>query len=222
MEWLFAPIDASRAHDVGMHLSWHARAMVLAWGVCVPLGVMAARYFKVLPRQDWPNELDNRVWWWAHRGAQYTALVLMGIGLWLILGTSTSADSLTDMAWVHRLIGWAVIALAVNQYLSGWFRGSKGGPTDRSIRGDHYDMTPRRIRFERLHKTSGYSAITLAALAILTGMWQANAPIWMWLAVLGWWACLIIFIIAVAQHIRRVTTYEAIWGPASEHPGNQS
>jgi hypothetical protein len=59
MDWLLAPIDATRAHEVGFAVSWHARSMVLAWAVLAPLAVVIARYFKVLPGQDWPRELDR-------------------------------------------------------------------------------------------------------------------------------------------------------------------
>jgi len=30
------------------------------------------------------------------------------------------------------------------------------------MRGDHYDMTPRRVRFERLHQALGYCALLWA------------------------------------------------------------
>ncbi|MFT7058341.1 MAG: hypothetical protein ACJASV_000841 [Pseudorhodobacter sp.] len=222
IEWLLAPIDPSRLHGVGMHLSWHGRVMVLAWAVLVPLGVVAARYFKVLPSQDWPNELDNRVWWFAHRGAQYLALALMLTGLWLILQVRGTTGSLTSQDWIHRYLGWGTLALAANQFLSGWLRGSKGGPTDPRgvMRGDHYDMTRRRLIFEALHKTSGYVALVFAVTAILTGLWQANAPVYMWTGVLGWWGVLGGVIYVVSAHTKRVATYEAIWGPQSKPPSD--
>ena len=60
-DWLLGPIDPSRAHEVGTLISWHARTMVLAWGILAPLAVMIARFFKVLPSQNWPGELDNPI-----------------------------------------------------------------------------------------------------------------------------------------------------------------
>ena len=93
----------------------------------------------------------------------------------------------------HRAIGWMVVGLAAAQFLSAWLRGTKGGPTapapDGSWSGDHYDMTPRRILFERFHKTTGYLLILLATAAILRGLWVANAPAWMWIALAAWWEC---------------------------------
>jgi hypothetical protein len=216
IDWLLSPFDAARVHDVGVHLSWHARLMVLAWGVLVPIGVIAARYFKVMPGQDWPRELDNRTWWTTHRTAHYLALGLMLAGVGLILLAPASAGSITAQVWIHRWAGWATLALAVHQFLSGWLRGTKGGPTDPrgQMRGDHYDMTRRRVVFEALHKTSGYLAMCLAMVAIVSGLWQANAPRWMWIVVMGWWVLLVCVVWTCARR-RRIPTYEAIWGPTA-------
>ena len=52
MDWLLAPIDPTRAHEVGLAISWHARLMVLGWGILAPLAVIIARFFKVMPGQD--------------------------------------------------------------------------------------------------------------------------------------------------------------------------
>ena len=38
MEWLLAPIDGTRPHEVGILLSWHGRTMVLAWAFLIPGG----------------------------------------------------------------------------------------------------------------------------------------------------------------------------------------
>lgn len=220
IEWLSAPVDALRPHDVGLALSWHARAMVVSWGVLVPLGVLAARFFKVLPGQDWPREVDNLRWWLAHRAAQYAALGLMLIGLGLILRAGPVA-SVTGSVWLHHLLGWVVLAFGAVQYLAAWLRGTKGGPTDPDgLRGDHYDMTPRRLVFERVHKSVGYLAMGLAVAAILTGLWQANAPRWMWLALVVWWGLLAGAFWHLQRQGRAVDTYQAIWGPDPAHPGN--
>ena len=218
LEWLMSPIDPDRAHNVGLHLSWHARTMVLAWGVLVPAGILAARYFKVLPRQDWPRELDNQAWWIVHRGAHYGALCLMAAGLWLILTLPASPPSLTDTIWIHQWLGWTTLTLGFHQFLSGWLRGTKGGPTDPrgQMQGDHYNMTRRRVVFETLHKSSGYLALLSAVLAILTGLWQANAPHFIWIGLLGWWCGLALLIYLISPYLTRVATYEAIWGPQKD------
>ncbi|WP_371155317.1 cytochrome b561 domain-containing protein [Jannaschia sp. 2305UL9-9] len=221
LEWLFTPIDASRAHDLGFHLSWHGRLMVVAWGFLVPLGVVAARFFKVLPRQKYPEVVDSRVWWRLHLGAQIGALCMMSVGLWLVLSRPVTVESLTSTVWLHRSLGWAVLWLGILQATSGAFRGSKGGPTDkRSLRGDHYDMTPRRHAFEAMHKASGYAALILSMLAVLSGLWQTNAPRWMWIVLPVWWCIVAAAFVLFQRRGMVVSTYEAIWGPDPTHPGN--
>jgi hypothetical protein len=221
-DWLLSPVDPDRVHAVGQLLSWHARAMVLAWALLVPLGVLAARYLKVMPGQDWPRERDNKAWWHVHRGFHHLALALMLAGLVLALSMGGGPPSATASAWVHRWLGIAALALAAVQALSGWLRGSKGGPTDpRGLRGDHYDMTARRLWFEAVHKRAGYLALLAASAAIVTGLWQANAPAWMWLALGLWWAALAVAATVLsALGFPRANTYRAIWGPGDEHPGN--
>jgi hypothetical protein len=225
IEWLLSPVDPSRLHQVGPLVSWHGRLMVLAWAVIVPAGIIAARYFKVTPRQDWPRVLDNRAWWVAHRGLQYSAgLVLLAAAL-LVLWPGTTARSTTPTLWLHRLFGITVIALALVQFLSAWLRGTKGGPTspalDGSLRGDHFDMTPRRRRFEWVHKFGGIVALAVSVAAILTGLWQANGPVWMWLCLLGWWGGLAGVVVLCERRSGALDTYQAIWGNDPALPGNR-
>lgn len=220
-DWLLAPMDAASAHDVGWHLSWHARIMVLAWGVLAPLGILIARFFKIMPRQDWPRRLDHHLWWNTHRFCQYSACLLMPIGLALIL----TAPALTIKSGPHVYFGWTVLSLAVVQICGGILRGTKGGPTapapDGTIRGDHFDMTPRRRAFEYIHKTAGYTALALSVVTISTGLWQANAPNWMWLSLSIWWVCLLAAGIFMQTRGMAVDTYQAIWGPDPALPGNK-
>ncbi len=221
MEWLFAAIDPSRPHDVGSAVAWHGRVMVAAWGVLVPVGVIAARFFKVLPRQAFPDVVDSRAWWRTHLAAQIGAVGLMLVGLGLILTAVDRGPSLTATSWVHRGLGWAVLWLGLVQAASGVFRGSKGGPTDpKGRRGDHYDMTPRRLAFEALHKVSGYAALLLSMLAVLSGLWQANAPVWMWLVLTIWWVFVGWLFVLFQRRGMVIDTYVAIWGPDAIHPGN--
>ena len=225
IDWLAAPIDPGRAHEVGLHLSWHARTMVLAWGILVPFGILVARYFKVLPGQDWPRDLDSPWWWLTHRVAQYSAGVLMLAGLALILAAPEPAASVTGAAWLHRMAGWAVLSLAAVQFASGWLRGTKGGPTapapDGSLHGDHFDMTPRRRAFEYTHKFCGVLALCLSVAVILTGLWQANAAHWMWLGLGLWWVVLAMSALWLERQRGAFDTYQAIWGPDDRLPGNR-
>lgn len=220
IEWLLSPVDPGRAHAVGEAIAWHGRTMALAWGALAPVGVLAARFFKILPGQDWPRVLDNHAWWLTHRLVHYAAGVLTLVGLGLVLVGLPHLGA----SGVHAIFGWAVVALAAGQFLGGWFRGSKGGPTDPgpdgSQRGDHYDMTPRRLAFEYLHKIGGYAALSVAIGAIASGLWHANAPVWMWLGMGSWWLLLAALFVALQRAGRAVDTYQAIWGPDPRHPGN--
>ncbi|WP_298913857.1 cytochrome b561 domain-containing protein [uncultured Roseobacter sp.] len=221
MEWLLAPMDVTRAHDVGWHLSWHARFMVIAWGVLVPIGIFIARYFKVFPGQNWPAHLDSHFWWNTHRLCQYSACVLMCVGLILIL----IAPPFAALAGPHMWLGWTVLVLALVQILGGILRGTKGGPTepaaDGSLHGDHFDMTPRRLAFEYVHKLAGYTALILSVATILAGLRQANAPNWMWLCLSLWWLGLLVLSILFQRRGMAVDTYQAIWGPDPALPGNR-
>ena len=219
MDWLLAPIDPARAHDVGFAVSWHARSMVLAWGGLAPLAVIMARFFKVMPGQDWPRVLDNQTWWRSHWMGHSLVVGLSIFGLALVLPSDWSS-----MSW-HNWLGYLVLVLMVVQVALGIFRGSKGGPTapapDGSVRGHHYDMTPWRRMFEVCHKGIGYATLALAALVILLGLWKANAAVWMWISLVGWWSVLIWVSIVLQRWGRAVDTYQAIWGTDPNHPGNQ-
>ncbi len=64
MEWLSTTLSTtlsgSTDHSIAPWAYWHARCMVLAWGVLMPLGALIARFFKVTPSHAWPRELDGR------------------------------------------------------------------------------------------------------------------------------------------------------------------
>lgn len=220
-EWLQAPMDSTRIHDVGWHLSWHARFMFLAWGILVPLGIIFARYCKITPSQNWPKQLDNRLWWRMHQACQYSACVLMGVGLWFIL----NAPPLPAHGGIHWYLGWTTLSFAGVQITGGLLRGSKGGPTDLaedgSTRGDHFDMTQRRLIFEFVHKSAGYLVLVLSCLTITAGLWQANAPNWMATLIVLWWVTLIVVSGLFQRRGLAVDTYQAIWGPDPNLPGNK-
>jgi hypothetical protein len=215
--WLLSPLDPSRAHEVGAALAWHGRLMTLGWGVLIPLGVLVARYLKVTPRQDWPRELDNKLWWRSHLTLQYAGAACMIAGFLLVFLPGAGSPA----AWLHRSLGYAVLAFGALQFVAGWLRGSKGGPTDSTMRGDHYDMTARRVVFEHLHRSVGYLAVALGALTIMTGLWTANAPRWMAVVLPAWWAALVALAIALERRHMHVSSYHAIWGPDPAHPGNR-
>ncbi len=217
MEWLMESISGSSTHTIAPWAMWHARWMVLAWGVLLPVGVLIARFFKVLPSQNWPQAVDNTVWWHAHRALQWTGFACMLVGLWLVWGKGASLGGLPQL---HGWLGLLVCTLAAVQVLGALARGSKGGPTESAMRGDHYDMTPRRRVFERLHKGLGWLAVLLAAVVMAMGLALADAPRWMVLLLALWWLALLAVFVHLQGAGRCIDTYQAIWGPEPHHPGN--
>ncbi len=184
----------------------HAALMIWAWSVLLPLGGLVARFWKVLPEQEFPAGLDNRFWWQWHRALQYAgvAAMLAGFGamLWLTGGSFKTE---------HGQIGLVVVALGVGQMALGWLRGTKGGPTDTQMRGDHYDMTQRRRIFEGLHRAGGWIAMVFGWAAILTGLALVAAPAWAFGAVLVPLA-LTVGAFGRLESRGRIPTYRAIWG----------
>lgn len=217
--WLMTPLSGAPTHEIAPWAYWHARLMVAGWGVLLPLGALAARYFKVRPSQDWPRRLDDQLWWRAHRWLQWTGIVLMTAGAALAWAWAKGASH--GAAGWHAVLGWSVAVLGWLQVAAGLLRGSKGGPTDRQVRGDHYDMTPRRIWFERLHKGLGWAAVIGAAVVIGLGLVAADAPRWMAVALAAWWALLALLAWRWQRAGRCIDTYQAIWGPDPAHPGNR-
>ncbi|WP_233167471.1 cytochrome b561 domain-containing protein [Xylophilus sp. ASV27] len=218
IDWLLLPLSGATDHRIAPWASWHGRLMVLAWAVLLPLGVMAARFFKVMPGQDWPRRLDHKAWWHAHRALQYAGVAVMSLGIVLAWGHAAGA---TALARWHGWLGWILLALGWLQVVGGWLRGSKGGPSDATLRGDHYDMSLRRRVFERLHKALGYLALALAMLTITLGLAVADAPRWMWLGIAAWWMLWLAGFVRLQRRGRCIDTYQAIWGPGDEHPGNR-
>ena len=142
LSWLLTPVSGSSTHEIASWTSWHARLMVVGWAVLLPLGVLVARFFKVMPQQNWPTELDNKQWWHAHRGLQYTGVLLMAVGVFMAWGHAAGE---TTLAIWHVRLGWVVVALGALQVLAGWLRGSKGGPTASSVRGVGERWDGRRV-----------------------------------------------------------------------------
>jgi hypothetical protein len=218
LDWLSAPISGATSHEIAPWAVWHARLMVLAWAVLLPAGALAARFFKVTPGRDWPRELDNRTWWHAHRWLQWGGVVVMTVALGLVFSKGARG---TDVSAVHAVLGWLVAVAGWLQIAGGMARGSKGGPTDAALRGDHYDMTPRRVAFERIHKTLGWAALLGAGVAIGLGLVAADAPRWMALAIAAWGCVLGAAFVLWQRQGRCIDTYQAIWGPEPRHPGNR-
>jgi hypothetical protein len=209
---LSLPLSGAAQHVVEPAVAWHARLMVLAWSVMIPLGVVVARFYKVTPKQDFPAHLDNPLWWHAHRVLQYSgvALALIAVGL---IGLMNTHFSIKNM---HAAFGYALLILGLLQIIGAQLRGTKGGPTDVAkglpLAGDHYSMTRRRRIFEYLHKRMGYAALALTVLTTALGLALADAPRWMALVILLWWLLLISVFVVLQKRGRAIDTYAAIWG----------
>ena len=218
LDWWLLPLSGSSTHYLPEWAVWHARTMVLGWALLMPVGALAARYWKVTARQNWPHTLDNKRWWRIHQFCQYGACiaVVAGAALAWNQGSGSGASAL----W-HHWLGWGITAIAALQVASGLVRGTKGGPTEPQLRGDHYDMTAHRRWFERWHKSVGWLLLAVAIAVIALGLVAADAPRWMPAVLALWWLTLAGLAWRWQAQGRCTDTYAAIWGPDPEHPGNQ-
>ncbi len=215
------PLSGVAHHQIADAVAWHGRLMVMAWGVCAPLGILLARYWKIAPKQAFPDKIDSKFWWHGHRFFQWSALALtvVGIGLIYTAAPQVAAKS-SRAAGLHQTLGYAILIAVVAQVVHALFRGSKGGPTDAAMRGDHYDMTPWRIFFERTHKSLGWLALLTAFFTIALGLIISDAPRWMPLSLGIWWIGLAALALRWQRTGRCIDTYQAIWGIDAAHPGN--
>ena len=208
---------------VTLAMAVHGALMIAAWGLLIPAGGVVARYFKVMPGQDFPRVVENLTWWRWHQALQYGGVGVATAALGAILSeTGGRFDTL------HGRCGLAVMALGWLQVASGLLRGSKGGPTDQGAdpldpatwRGDHYDMTRRRHAFEAWHKPAGWAAIALAGVTILLGLRLVGSPAWLLSVVGGLQAALGASVADGVVRRRWVDTYASLWGADPRHPGN--
>ena len=217
-DWLLTGLSGHPHVSPPAWAYWHARCMVVGWTILLPVGMLIARFLKVTPRQNWPSSLDNKFWWRCHIRLQAAGLALVLVGLALVYARSTAGSALAN---AHHVGGWLVIGIGALQLLSGLLRGSKGGPTAVTVRGDHYDMTLRRVIFEYLHKTLGWAAMAVAICVTVAGMVLVDAPRWMAVVIGCWWVAYALIFIWLQAKRRCIDTYQAIWGPDTRHPGNR-
>jgi len=123
LQYLLEPASGAAVHVLDSKIAWHGRIMVVAWGVLIPLGIVVARFMKVLPGQAWPQRLDNPSWWHAHRATQYCGVALSLIGTALVWHAASNPDMLRS---AHTTLGWLVVCLGLTQVVTGLLRGSKG------------------------------------------------------------------------------------------------
>jgi len=105
----------------------HAACMITAWAGMLPAGAIVARWWKVTPRQRFPEVRDNPLWWNWHRGLQYGGVALATLGLLAIL-TETGGR----LGGAHAMLGGGAMLLGWAQVLGAQFRGTKGGRQTRA------------------------------------------------------------------------------------------
>jgi len=193
----------------------HGALMSLAWAAILPAGVAIARWRKVTHAQRFPEQLDNQFWWNRHRQLQYT-----GVAVSLLGAVAIIVETGGHFTGLHGQLGLALVLLSLAQLGLSMLRGSKGGPTDpradparpETWRGDHFDMTPRRLAFEWLHKGLGWGALAAGALVLALGVQMLGAPGALVLLLALPYLIFAGFALAEARAGRRVDTYVAIWG----------
>jgi hypothetical protein len=224
LHWLNLPLSGGVAHEPSAWVAWHGRLMTLAWGVFAPVGILAARFWKRWPGQQWPQKVDHKGWWHLHRALQYGVLLATTAATAILLWhygapfAGLNSDSFTTP---HRLMGWLLVAAMWLHVIGAWLRGSKGGPTETHLRGDHFDMTPRRQRFERMHKGLGWLLLVFSWATLFAGLMLADAPRWMPIVLLVWWSLLLGCAVRWQRQGRCIDTYQAIWGDRADLPGLQ-
>ena len=226
--WLGDPLRASAYVNLAEPVRLHGLLMTLAAGVMMPLAVLLARYFKILPSQDWPRELNRRVWSISHLALAYGAALATAAALVLVF--QSRPEDADHLAHGHAWIGWLSMAMLLALLINGWQRGSTGGPGKpapgtlgplHGVAGDHYDMTARRRWFERTHKLLGYLLLSVLFIGVLSGLWQASAPRWALVLLAAWWVTLLLLALRWERQGRCVDGYQAMWGPSMAHPGNR-
>lgn len=220
--WHDGPPDAINEADF-----WHGLLMMLGGGVLVPVAVLAARYWKIMPGQDWPRVINHKAWQIVHLLGGTTALLCMVGGVTLVFHGMSLSEHLDHP---HAWAGWGVMVMLLLLVLNTALKGSTGGPGKRKARtlvhlhdvpGDHYDMTLRRRVFEWGHRVLGWGLLFALIATILTGYWHVNVGRGLVLVSALWWVLLGWLALRWEREGRAVDGYQARWGPSMGHPGNR-
>jgi len=158
LDWLRAPLHTGPLDDVNPVDFWHGVLMGTAGAVLVPVAVLAARYWKIVPGQDWPRIINHRGWQRVHGLCGVAAVLCLVAGVAMAFQGMSLASHL---AHPHAWMGWGVMAVLLLLVVNIALRGSIGGPGRHQPRtlvhlhdvpGDHYDMTRRRRIFDQSEK----------------------------------------------------------------------
>ncbi len=147
--------------------SYHAILMFSIWFVLVPIGIITIRYFK--PESPGPRASARRSASLTGNGGGSTFISTCCISRLYYRWEGRGSGRLDGKSRLQqrsiRFLARSHNTFAGAADFSAWTRGSHGGRHCRAKAdqpetwvGDHYDMTPRRRRFEAYHKTAGYCA----------------------------------------------------------------
>merc|ERR1739844_216434 len=128
--------------------------MLIAWGLLLPAGAIAAKFFKHRP--------DN-IWFHIHKKCQMIGLVIGIIGWILISNYSVALSHRGSPTLNHRhaILGTLTMIMGCLQPLNALFRPGKQN-SEESI------STTRRL-WELMHKGLGWVSLLLAAITISFG-----------------------------------------------------
>ncbi|RXJ74370.1 ferric reductase [Veronia nyctiphanis] len=218
--------DGSQAErQLSVLIVMHAALMFLAWGIMSPVIITVTRYFKVTPGQNFPLRLDNKFWWITHWIGHTIGIALSAIALLF----SLLALNGIDVSTLHAKLGFFVLGLAALQAISGFKRGTKGGPVDDNgypiprsrWYGDHYNMTVYRRLFEWVHKTSGYLILIASHFTLYSGFFLFSLGPWAYVILFGIEMLMVASYVIFSLQRRWIDTYHAIWGFSKKHPGQR-
>jgi len=130
----------------------HGILMLVAWGIFIPLGMISARYGRML----WP-EPDEK-WFYLH-------ISFLTTGMFIASSAFVVAWVMTEGVYFntsfHSQLGITVMILGYIQYFGGMFRPHKGKEEDPS--------GPRKV-FEILHPNLGRFVLIIAIINIFAGI----------------------------------------------------
>jgi hypothetical protein len=213
---------------IPVHWNYHAILMVTVWFVLVPACILVIRFGKPRPTLTGLHpkvSIWNACWWWfsIHKYGLIFSITLALAGAIVAIVVSGGLSGT-----LHSIFGIGTIVLGCLQIVGGWVRGTHGGknyytadPNDpETWFGDHYNMTPRRRKFEAYHKTAGYFVYFFASGAVTTGLMQYPMP---WLAAFIIAMVLIAFVAAIVLEYKgyRYDGYRAAHGYTMDAPFNK-
>jgi type IV secretory pathway VirB2 component (pilin) len=136
----------------------HGFLMTIAWGILVPVSLATALFLK-----HWAPKEEGAVapWFKVHVILQVTAVLLTFAGIVVKL---VELDEWLFNSF-HTKLGTVIFALAVFQIVNGMLRAGK-------------DRGTARTAWQVLHILTGAGTATLSIVAIISGLFIANATDW--------------------------------------------